>query len=118
MADDGMMDRERILLLSLKMIAATRLVLRDVNIAATTALQTLASDGRERGIAFGANVTMPNVTPISVRRNYQLYDGKPCLDEGGWECRSCLERRIAGAGRRVGWNEWGDSRHYGRRIAI
>ena len=118
MADQGMMDREPLLLLSLKMIAATRLVLRDVNIAATTALQTLAPDGRERGISFGANVTMPNVTPISVRRNYQLYDGKPCLDEGGWECRSCLERRIAGAGRRVGWNEWGDSRHYGRRIAI
>ena len=118
MADQGMMEREALLLLSLKMIAATRLVLRDVNIAATTALQTLAPDGRERGIAFGANVTMPNVTPISVRRNYQLYDGKPCLDEGGWECRSCLERRIAAAGRRVGWNEWGDSRHYGRRIAV
>jgi len=118
MADQGMMEREPLLLLSLKMIAATRLVLRDVNIAATTALQTLAPDGRERGIAFGANVTMPNVTPISVRRNYQLYDGKPCLDEGGWECRSCLERRIAAAGRRVGWNEWGDSRHYGRRIAV
>lgn len=116
MAADGMMATQPLLSLACKMIAVTRLVLGDVNIAATTALQALVPDGRERGIAFGANVTMPNLTPAEFRKNYQLYDGKPCIDEGRAECRSCLEGRVLSAGRRVGWNEWGDSPHYGRRV--
>jgi biotin synthase len=116
MLDRGMMEHAPLLQLSLKMIAVTRLVLRDVNIAATTALQALVPDGRERGIAFGANVAMPNLTPREVRKNYQLYDGKPCIDEASAECRGCLERRVVSSGRRVGWNSWGDSRRYGRRV--
>lgn len=108
---EAMMEPGALLGLGLRMIAVTRLALPDLNIAATTALQALVEDGRERGIAFGANVTMPNVTPRAVRRNYQLYDGKPCLDEGSLECRGCLEKRVVSAGRRVGWNTWGDSRH-------
>lgn len=51
-----------------------------------------------------------------MRKNYQLYDGKPCIDEARSECHSCLERRIISTGRRVGWNEWGDSRHHVRRL--
>jgi biotin synthase len=112
MADGGMMERDALLSLSVKMIAAVRLVLRDVNIASTTALQALVHDGRERGIAFGANVVMPNLTPREVRKNYQLYEGKPCIDEARAECRGCLERRVLSCGRRVGWNSWGDPRHY------
>jgi len=115
MADPGMMETAPLLQLALKMIAVTRLALRDVNIAATTALQALVHDGRERGISFGANITMPNLTPREVRKNYQLYDGKPCIDEARAECRGCLERRVTASGRRVGWNSWGDPRHYGRR---
>ncbi|MGB8603087.1 MAG: [FeFe] hydrogenase H-cluster radical SAM maturase HydE [Rhizomicrobium sp.] len=102
--------KERILL-SLLMIAATRFRLPDVNIAATTALQALDPVGREKGLKFGANVMMPQITPQSVRRDYQLYPGKPCLDENAIECRSCLEARIAMAGRKIGYNAWGDSRH-------
>jgi biotin synthase len=117
MGERGMMEPGPLLSLSLKMIAVTRLVLRDVNIAATTALQALVPDGRERGIAFGANVTMPNLTPRDVRKNYQLYDGKPCIDETNIECRGCLERRVVVSGRRVGWNSWGDAPHYRRRVA-
>ena len=115
--EDGccMMETAPLLQLSLKMIAVTRLALRDVNIAATTALQALVHDGRERGIAYGANITMPNLTPREVRKNYQLYEGKPCIDEARAECRGCLERRVTASGRRVGWNSWGDPRHYGRR---
>jgi len=109
------MDPEALLGLALRMIAVTRLVLRDVNIAATTALQTLTPDGRERGISYGANVTMPNVTPLKFRRAYQLYEGKPCLDDARDECRSCLAGRVISTGRRVGWNQWGDSRHFARR---
>ena len=92
------------------MIAVTRL--DDVNIAATTALQALVKDWSERGISFGANVTMPNLTPRDKRRIYQLYDGKPCVDETRSECRGCLEGRVKSAGRTVGWNQWGDSPPY------
>lgn len=116
MPASAMMAKRPLLSLGLKMIAVTRLALPSLNIAATTALQALVEDGRERGITFGANVTMPNVTPRGVRRNYQLYDGKPCLDEGSLECRGCLERRVIAAGRRVGWDEWGDSPHARRRL--
>jgi len=104
-----------LLQLALKMIATTRLVLRDVNIAATTELQALVPDGRERGIAFGANIVIPNVTPLAARKHYQLYDGKPCIEEARSACRGCLEGRGATTGRKVGWNSWGDSRHHRRR---
>ena len=96
--------------LALRMIAATRLLLPDINIAATTALQTLAPDGREQGLRFGANVIMPQATPLAVRRMYTLYDGKPCLDDSAGQCAACLETRIKACGRRVLRDEWGDSR--------
>ena len=94
---------------ALNMIAVTRLVCPDINIASTTALQAMIPNGRELGLLYGANVTMPNLTPASVRKDYRLYDGKPCLDESKTECRSCLERRIRSVGREVGFDEWGDS---------
>ncbi|MDR0577509.1 MAG: [FeFe] hydrogenase H-cluster radical SAM maturase HydE [Candidatus Accumulibacter sp.] len=106
--------RER-LRLGLRMIAAARLLLRDVNIAATTALQALADDGREQGLRFGANVVMPQVTPPRVRPMYTLYDGKPCLDESAGQCAECLEARIASVGRRILKNQWGDSPHFTKR---
>ena len=101
--------------LGLRMIAAARLLLRDVNIAATTALQALADDGREQGLTFGANVIMPQVTPPRVRAMYTLYDGKPCLDDTAEQCADCLERRIASVGRRALQNEWGDPAHFSAR---
>ena len=96
--------------LALRMIAATRLLLPGINIAATTALQTLAPDGREQGLRCGANVIMPQATPNRVRRQYTLYDGKPCLDDSAGQCASCLEGRVNSVGRRVLRNNWGDSR--------
>ena len=101
--------------LGLRMIAAARLLLRDVNIAATTALQALADDGREQGLTFGANVIMPQVTPPRVRAMYTLYDGKPCLDDTAEQCADCLERRIASVGRRTLKHGWGDSVHFSAR---
>jgi biotin synthase len=97
------------------MIAATRLMLRDVNIASTTALQALDPIGREKGLRFGANVIMPQVTPLNVRKDYQLYPGRPCLEESAGECNSCLGMRVAFAGRTIGYNAWGDSAHAERR---
>ena len=101
--------------LGLRMIAAARLLLRDVNIAATTALQALADDGREQGLTFGANVIMPQVTPPRVRAMYTLYDGKPCLDDTAEQCADCLERRITSVGRRALQSEWGDPAHFSAR---
>lgn len=101
--------------LGLNMIAATRLYLHDVNIAATTALQALAPDGREQGVLAGANVMMPNVTDPAYRRRYQLYAGKPCLDENALQCRACLERRLAAIGERVNYGARGDSAHFAAR---
>ncbi|MBQ6137205.1 MAG: [Kiritimatiellae bacterium] len=106
--------RER-LELGLRMIAATRLYLHDVNIAAATALQALADDGRERGLLAGANVIMPNVTETRYRSDYQLYAGKPCLNENSGLCRGCLERRVGAIGETILWNRRGDSPHWGKR---
>jgi biotin synthase len=97
--------------LALLMIAATRLKLRDVNIASTTALQALDPVGREKGLRYGANVIMPQMSPTDVRADYQLYPGKPCLDENAKECQSCLNMRIEFAGRKIGLYAWGDSKH-------
>jgi biotin synthase len=108
--DKNEMDRK--FNLSLRMIAATRIMLKDVNIAATTALQALKADGREQGLRFGANVIMPQLTPTNVRKDYLLYEGKPCLEEGADHCKTCLERRIESIGRKVAYNKWGDPVHY------
>lgn len=106
------------LTLGLKMIAVTRLHLHDVNIAAATALQALAPDGRERGIRAGANVIMPNITDTKYRRSYQLYAGKPCLDENAGLCKGCLERRLAAIGETVDYGHRGDSLHFRKRTRV
>ena len=108
--------KKEALTLGLKMIAVTRIVLKDINIAAATALQALEHTGREMGLQCGANVIMPNVTETKFRPNYTLYDNKPCLDENSSMCRGCLTRRIEGIGETIGFNEWGDSKHYAKRI--
>ncbi len=95
---------------SLKMIAVTRLVLKNVNIAATTALQAIKSDGRELGLKFGANVVMPQITPEVFRKQYLLYEGKPCVDENASLCKDCLTRRIQSVSRSVAVDTWGDRR--------
>ncbi|NOY23599.1 MAG: [FeFe] hydrogenase H-cluster radical SAM maturase HydE [Acidobacteria bacterium] len=105
----------RQLRLGLNMIAATRLALKDVNIAATTALQALDPRGRELGLQAGANIIMPNITYTRYRSSYQLYDNKPCLDENAGLCRACLSHRITGIGEDIGYNEWGDSPHFAKR---
>ncbi len=101
--------------LGLKMIAVTRLFLRDVNIAAATALQALNPTGRELGLQAGANIIMPNITETKYRSAYQLYNGKPCLDENSTMCRGCLQRRIDSIGETIGFNNWGDSPHFAKR---
>jgi biotin synthase len=102
--------------LSLKMVAILRIMMKDINIAATTAMQTIDPQGREKALMVGANVIMPNLTPVKYRQDYLLYENKPCLDEEAEECKSCLEARIHMAGDVIGYGEWGDSKHYGKRM--
>ncbi len=111
----GEWTQERTFRTALLMIAAARMDLKDVNIAATTALQAIDPVGREEGLRFGANVIMPQLTPLRYRSDYLLYENKPCIDEDRGKCRKCLEGRIHSVGRKIGLNEWGDAPHYTRR---
>ncbi len=104
--------KEKQLRRALRMIAVTRLHLKDVNIASTTALQAIDETGREMGLLAGANIIMPNLTDMRYRTGYQLYDGKPCMDENATMCAACLERRITAIGETIGYGEWGDSPHF------
>ncbi|MBE0676070.1 MAG: [FeFe] hydrogenase H-cluster radical SAM maturase HydE [Bacteroidales bacterium] len=100
---------------SLKMIAVLRIVMKDINIAAATALQAIDPMGREKGVMVGANIVMPNVTPGKYRDSYKLYENKPCTDDSEDDCKGCLEARLGLANADIGYGEWGDSKHYARR---
>lgn len=100
--------------LTLRMIAAARLCLDDVNLAAATALQAIDPEGREKGVLAGANVIMPNVTPAKYRADYQLYPNKPCVADHAEACRGCLERRLRAIGEEIAWGTRGDPLHFGR----
>ena len=75
-------------------LALLRLMLPHVLLPATTALGTIHPEGREMGVLSGANVVMPNLSPISVRKKYMLYDGKICTGDESAQCRSCLSGRM------------------------
>ncbi len=102
--------------LALRMVAVCRLYLKDVNIAASTAMQALHPQGREMALQAGANIIMPNVTRVGYREHYQLYDNKPCLTESPGDCRDCIRARIRSVGDEPGDLSWGDSPHYARRV--
>jgi len=76
------------------LLSLIRLTLPDVLLPATTALGTLDPAGRERGIMAGANVLMPNLSPVGVRKKYMLYDNKICTGEEAAQCIECLKQRI------------------------
>jgi biotin synthase len=101
--------------LTLKMIAIIRIMMKDINIVAATALQAIDPIGREKAVKIGANILMPNITPGKYRDSYKLYDNKPCTDDSAEDCQSCLEARISLADAEVIYGEWGDSKHYSKR---
>jgi len=89
--------------MTLKVVALTRLVCPEANLPSTTALATLdPATGRELGLVRGANIVMPNVTPSEYRVLYEIYPGKACVHETAEACQHCLERRIHSIGRVVG----------------
>lgn len=84
--------------LSCYLLSILRLIQPNLLLPATTALGTLDPLGREKGIQAGANVVMPNLSPVSVRKKYMLYDNKICTGEESAQCRGCLNARMAGIG--------------------
>jgi biotin synthase len=110
-----LLSRQERFYLTLKMIALLRIMMPDINIAATTAMQTMDKLGREKALMVGANIIMPNLTPVKYREGYLLYEDKPCINEEASECRNCLEARIHIAGDEIAYNEWGDSKHFNTR---
>ncbi|MCL2682162.1 MAG: radical SAM protein [Bacteroidales bacterium] len=98
--------------LTLKMIALLRIQMPTINIAATTALQTLDPFGREKAIEIGANIIMPNLTPLKYRENYFLYDGKTVVKDTFDDTIADLEVRLAQIGAEIGYNQHGDSLHF------
>lgn len=86
---------------SIKVMALVRLLLPDINIPATTAMETLNKNGRIIALKGGANVVMPNVTEGEYRRLYALYPGKICINDTPAHCRGCITSKITGIGRNV-----------------
>ncbi|MDR1791864.1 MAG: [FeFe] hydrogenase H-cluster radical SAM maturase HydE [Bacteroidales bacterium] len=109
---DELLSQNERFYLTLNMIAVLRIFIKDVNIAAATAMQALHPQGRELAVKVGANVIMPNLTPTKYRENYQLYDNKPCVSDTSEQCMGCLQRRLASVGTVIGYNEWGDAQHF------
>lgn len=87
--------------LALKVMALTRLTLPKINIPATTAMETLHPNGRIIALQSGANVVMPNATPLIQRSKYEIYPGKICITEGPEHCRGCIEAKIKSIGRTI-----------------
>jgi len=100
---------------AIKGTALIRLLLPQANIPATTAAGTLHPSGREQMLQAGANVLMPNITPVMHKKDYLLYPGKICLDESGFECVGCLTLRCKGIDRELSFQR-GDSPAYRQEV--
>lgn len=90
--------------LALKVMALTRILLKDINIPATTAMETLNPNGRIIALQSGANVVMPNVTSTEYRAKYEIYPGKICINDEPSKCRGCIEGKIKSIGRSISQN--------------
>lgn len=84
--------------MTLFLLSIIRIMQKNVLLPATTALGTISPKGRELGILAGANVLMPNLSPVNVREKYSLYDNKICTKEEAAECIDCLKKRISSIG--------------------
>lgn len=87
--------------LALKVMALTRILLKDINIPATTAMETLNPNGRIIALQSGANVVMPNVTTTEYRAKYEIYPNKICINENPDKCKGCISAKIHSIGRTV-----------------
>ena len=97
--------------LALRTMAVMRLLMPDINIPATTAMESLHPQGRIMALKAGANVVMPNVTEGEYRRLYELYPGKICVNDTPVHCRSCIALKIQSIGRSIGKGRGGHITH-------
>lgn len=88
--------------LALRTMALMRIMLPDINIPATTAMESLHPQGRIKALQSGANVVMPNITEGEYRKLYELYPGKICVNDTPAHCRSCIGLKIMSIGRTIG----------------
>ena len=88
--------------LALRTMAVMRIMMPDINIPATTAMESLHPQGRIMALKAGANVVMPNVTEGEYRKFYELYPGKICVNDTPIHCRSCIGIKITSIGRTIG----------------
>jgi len=88
--------------LALRTMAVMRLLLEDINIPATTAMETLHPNGRILALKSGSNVVMPNVTEGEYRKLYELYPGKICVNDTPAQCKTCIGTKILAIGRKIG----------------
>ena len=89
------------MLQTLRMLSILRLILPHILLPATTALGTIDPNGREYGLLCGANVVMPNLSPVGVRDLYSLYENKICTGEESAQCLACLKKRVESCGYRI-----------------
>ena len=92
---------------ALRTMAIMRILMPDINIPATTAMESLHPQGRIMALQAGANVVMPNVTEGEYRRLYELYPGKICVNDTPAHCRSCIGLKIKSIGRTIGQGRGG-----------
>ena len=92
---------------ALRTMAIMRILMPDINIPATTAMESLHPQGRMMALQAGANVVMPNVTEGEYRRLYELYPGKICVNDTPAHCRSCIGLKIRSIGRTIGQGRGG-----------
>ena len=97
---------------ALRTMAVMRLLMPDINIPATTAMESLHPQGRLKALQAGANVVMPNVTEGEYRRLYELYPGKICVNDTPAHCRSCIGLKILSIGRTIGQGRGGHITHH------
>lgn len=96
---------------ALRTMAVMRLLMPDINIPATTAMESLHPQGRLMALQAGANVVMPNVTEGEYRRLYELYPGKICVNDTPIHCRTCIGLKIQSIGRTIGQGRGGHISH-------
>jgi len=103
--------------LTLKTVALTRIATRDVHMPATTALGSMDRDYRQEGLRVGANVLMPNFTPVRYKALYEIYPGKRCISEPTGACALCMEGLAASIGRSIEHSR-GDSVKSAKRVGV
>jgi biotin synthase len=103
--------------LTLKTVALTRIVTKNSHLPATTALGSMDRDYRPDGLRAGANVLMPNFTPLEYKRMYEIYPGKRCISEPTGACGFCMEGLVSGIGRNIDHSR-GDTRKTAARSRV